>query len=266
MSEPSDVAVTKQLHYGPDRKWHQFELYRPNRYEGRLPVIVNVHGGAYVYGSTKPYRFYCMNLARQQYAVINFNYHLAPKAHYPAALNDVARMMLYLEAHADEYELDLQNVFMIGDSAGAQIASQYATAYSNPAYASLLGIKIPSLRLAALGLNCGIYDVKKELASEQKLNQLVLGDYFADRQAVGIDVLASVTSDFPPSYLMTAPADFLRQRTEEMYHFLREKDVDCSWKLYGDDKTGHVFQLRIRSEVAQEATADELAFFERYKR
>ena len=50
---PDDILRINDIPYGPDVKWNTLDVYRPRNLKGKLPVIVNVHGGGYVYGSTK---------------------------------------------------------------------------------------------------------------------------------------------------------------------------------------------------------------------
>ena len=59
---PADIFRISDIPYGPDVKWNTLDVYRPKNLKGKLPIIVNVHGGGYVYGSTKQYQFYCMDL------------------------------------------------------------------------------------------------------------------------------------------------------------------------------------------------------------
>ena len=52
---PGDIIRFENLVYGPDTKfpkWQLLDLYRPAAKEKteKLPVIVSVHGGAWVYG------------------------------------------------------------------------------------------------------------------------------------------------------------------------------------------------------------------------
>lgn len=267
LAVPSDIQFEYAIPYGAHKKDQTLDVYQPRSQKGKLPVIVNVHGGGYVYGSTKPYKFYCMYLAQQGYVVINYNYRLAPQHKFPAALEDLNTVIQWVVKHAKIYGMDLQNVYMIGDSAGAQIASQYATMYANKNYAKLLELRLPRFRLAALGLNCGMYDMKTETRKEG-LKQFIFDAYFSknlDQWGDKLDVLKYITSDFPPTYLMSAPGDFLLSHCEPMATFLQSKQIETAHKIYGNENTGHVFQLDIRSEVAKEANADQMAFFSKHR-
>ena len=173
-------------------------------------------------------------------------------------------MLLWLAERGEALGLDRDRVFLVGDSAGAQIASQYAAAYSDPAYGELLGLGRPRVSIRGLGLNSGKYDLgplkNKALGS-------VMARYIPKGANIGrevLDVLGHIGSGFPPTYLMSAPGDFFRDCCMPMAEFLRQKDVPTEAKLYGDKKTGHVFHLDIRSELGRQANREELNWLFRY--
>ena len=92
---PADITRYDNILYGNDqrlKKWQLLDVYRPKsalEADGslkKLPVIISVHGGSFVYGDKEKYQFYCMNLAQRGFAVINFSYRLAPEAQYPSSV------------------------------------------------------------------------------------------------------------------------------------------------------------------------------------
>lgn len=67
---PEYVRRFDDLSYGPDPKWNRLDVYRPRDAEGKLPVIVSVHGGGWVYGDKELYQHYCMSLVRHGFALL----------------------------------------------------------------------------------------------------------------------------------------------------------------------------------------------------
>ncbi len=61
---PENVDRFDNIRYGDHGEDNLLDLYRPHHYEGKLPVIVHVHGGGYVYGTKETYQFYGLALAR----------------------------------------------------------------------------------------------------------------------------------------------------------------------------------------------------------
>lgn len=261
LKTPEDIRRIDRIPYGPDARWNTLDVYRPRGKAGKLPVIVNIHGGGYVYGSTKQYQFYCMGLAQRGFAVVSFNYHLAPKYKFPTPVRDTNLVMEWICRKAEIYGFDTDNVVIVGDSAGAQLASQYAVICTDPEYAKIMEITPPEFTLRAVGLNCGMYDLKKR-AGEIPGNKLMI-DYFTKDPSVyrkKLDVLSHVTEKFPPAYLLSAKGDFLVEQCRPMAELLRSKGVPCEYRIYGDEKTGHVFHLDMRSDLARKANDEEIAF------
>ena len=161
LTTPEEIRRFDDLRYGKDPKWNVLDVYRPKEAEGKLPVIVSVHGGGWVYGDKERYQYYCMSLARQGFAVVNFTYRLAPKYKFPAQLEDTNAVFCWLMDNAGTYGLDTTRIFGVGDSAGAHLLGLYSCICTNPAYAARFAFSPPEgFAPKALALNCGVYDVK----------------------------------------------------------------------------------------------------------
>ena len=216
---PTDVEAIENVSYGSCDKWHLLDLYRPKDAEGKLPVLLNIHGGAWVYGDKKVYAPYCMYLATQGFAVVNASYRLAPKHTFPAPLEDVGAMVEWVVDHAEEYGLDVSNLFFVGDSAGAHLATAYTAVQLNEAYAkSFPGIKVDERFIPkGLLLNCGVFDMAVEWKKQGRALTPFLTDLLGEKPTVEAVKQMSpaqfITSDFPPVHLTTSNGDFLRKHS-----------------------------------------------------
>ena len=143
LSTPDDIVRFDDISYGPDPVWNALDVYRPREAQGKLPVIIDVHGGGWVYGDKYVYQYYCMSLAQRGFAVVNFSYRLAPEHVFPASMQDLDSVVRFVLSSADRYGFDLSNVFLVGDSAGAHMAAMYCNMCTDRRYASLLGIVPP---------------------------------------------------------------------------------------------------------------------------
>ena len=110
---PEDVRRFDDIVYGLNPRWNRLDVYRPKDAEGLLPVIVSVHGGGWVYGDKERYQYYCMSLAQQGFAVVNFTYRLAPEYKFPAPVEDTNQVFTWLLTHADTYGFDIGNIFAL---------------------------------------------------------------------------------------------------------------------------------------------------------
>src|SRR5581483_10127968 len=65
-------------------------------------------------------------LARRGYVVFAVNYTLAPRARWPAQLEDVQAALRWIRAHAASYGIDPRHVFAWGGSCGGHLAAMLA--------------------------------------------------------------------------------------------------------------------------------------------
>ena len=125
---PKDgVQVTRDLAYG-SHPGQQLDLYQP---EGgtSVPIVVFVHGGAYVRGSRNSSDEIAANVAtyfaRQGMLGVNADYRLAPAAPWPAGADDMGAIVTWLRAHGPRYGGDTSRIYLIGHSAGATHVAGY---------------------------------------------------------------------------------------------------------------------------------------------
>lgn len=264
---PEGVTECRNISYGSFGKWSLLDVYTPKDTTAPLPTIVSIHGGGYVYGTKEIYRRYGMDMARRGFAFVNFNYRLAPKWRFPTPLHDTNSVMEWICKNAARYHLDPKRIILVGDSAGAQLASQYAAIATNPEYAALFDMKVPAISIRALGLNCGMYD---PVAFCGKKPTGLARDYLgarADLSDPRLRVLESITADYPPAYITTSCHDFLKSSAEPMFTHLTGKGIPAQWKCYGseaDTTVGHVFHVNILLPDAVTCNDDSAAFFRRY--
>lgn len=266
LTTPAEVERFDDIPYGADARWQRLDLYRPRaKREAPWPVIVSIHGGGWVYGDKELYQFYCMDLARRGFAVVNFTYRLAPEFKYPAALEDANAVFHWTLEHAARYGLDAKRVFAVGDSAGAHLLALYACVCTNPAYAARYDFEPPEGFVpTAVALNCGVYAMA-EGDENPLMAELLPGGPTPEALAL-ITPLHHVTPAFPPAIVMTSTGDYLRAQAPLMARKLEENDVRFSYLFYGDheNRPGHVFHCDMRSPDGQRCNDEECDFFRRF--
>ncbi|MGN0377584.1 MAG: alpha/beta hydrolase, partial [Suilimivivens sp.] len=228
LTTPENIIRHDDISYGPYGKWNLLDIYHKKGIKVCQPTIVSIHGGAWVYGTKEIYQYYCMSLAQRGFTVVNFNYRLAPENKYPAALEDINQVFVFLKEHGKEYCVDVKNLFVVGDSAGAQLASQYLTIFTNPKFAEMFDFTIPDVTIRAAALNCGIYDARKcaqyqldEPFMEYTGKEILTKNYVGKGTMESLDTMKYMTSDFPPAFIMSAYYDFLLENAEPMYQHLK---------------------------------------------
>lgn len=270
LTTPEDIARFDDIVYGEDAKWQVLDVYRPKAEEGKiLPVIVSVHGGGWVYGDKERYQYYCMDLAERGFAVVNFTYRLAPEHKYPSPLEDTNLVFAWILQNAEKYGFDTKHIFAVGDSAGAHTLSLYSAICTNKAYAAQYSFKVPEGFVpTAVALNCGKYNMSHDSTDEQ--TKLLMADYLPEQGSPKewelINVVEHVTQDYPPTFIMTATGDFLKEQAPVMAARLSACNVPFIYRLYGDceHKLVHVFHCDMRSEDARICNDQECDFFKEF--
>lgn len=266
LTTPENVERFDDICYGSDTKWQLLDVYRPKDRQGeQMPVIISFHGGGWVYGDKERYQFYCMSLVKHGFAVVNYTYRLAPKFVYPAPLEDTNLVVTWTLEHAKEFGFDTDHIFMVGDSAGAQGLALYAAICTNPDYAKEYKFKVPQGFVPkAIALNCGLATVRMEEGEQiSELMESYLPEKGTDREIELMSPILHITKNYPPTFVMTAEGDFLRDEAPKIVERLTECDVVTCYRFYKwSEKTlGHVFHCDMRLDMAEKCNADECDFF-----
>ena len=247
------------------------DVYRPSGAAPKLPVIVSVHGGGWVYGDKELYSHYCVSLAQRGFVVINFTYRLSPEHKFPCHLEDTSLVFDWVKKNATRYGMDRENVFAVGDSAGGHILSLYCSLCTNPDYAAKFDFKPEgNLLPKAIALNCAVLDIdaaKEGMAgAAAKLIKDVLPKKWKEEDIQLLNPIVHVNEKYPACILMTANEDFLRTQPDTFSKKLKEVGVPFEYKMYGSEfeKLGHVFHLDMRNETGKLCNDEQCAFFESF--
>lgn len=116
----------KTVEYAPDLGL-SLDVFPPAESPRAAPVVVFFYGGAWRHGTREQYRFAGARLAERGVLAIVADYRTYPRAGFPAFIDDAARAVAWAHAHAREDGGDPSRVFVMGHSAGAQIAALLAT-------------------------------------------------------------------------------------------------------------------------------------------
>ena len=127
--------ISGEILYNKEYKPGQYlDVYRPTKqvYK-RSPVILFIHGGGWVIGFKESINNNRVNgavnaLRDKGYTVISADYTLAKKGEspFPSCILDIADALAWTRDHADTFHLDMENLGLMGESAGAHIAMMVA--------------------------------------------------------------------------------------------------------------------------------------------
>jgi triacylglycerol lipase len=123
------VQVLRDLKYGPDAR-HALDVFIPDGGAGPRPVLMFVHGGAFVAGNKRApgspfYDNIMLAAAREGIIGVNMTYRLAPQHKWPAGASDVGLAVKWVREVIGRYGGDPRHVYLMGHSAGAVHVASY---------------------------------------------------------------------------------------------------------------------------------------------
>ena len=126
---PEGTRILRDLAYIPNGHERQkLDLYLPGQSEGGgqpMPLIVWVHGGAWLTGSKE--NCPSTRFLRQGYAAASINYRLSQHAIFPAQIKDCKAAIRFLRANAEKYNIDPDRIGVWGSSAGGHLVAMLGT-------------------------------------------------------------------------------------------------------------------------------------------
>ncbi len=232
--------IQRDLSYGSDHK-QTLDIFRPGPEEvANIPILIYFHGGGWISADKKNYEGICARLSKNGLLVVNANYRLAPRNRFPAQLQDVAQVVAWVHRNAAEYGGDNNRIVMAGDSAGAQLASWYASALQKPGLFAQADINgdIPPLRLQGLLLFYGVYDFDTVLHTGFPFIKIyaesLLGveqEKFRENSRLASPI-QHISSDLPPVFLCAGERDKLFPQTTAYANALKNNGVRCQTLLF----------------------------------
>jgi len=124
---PDGTKVHRNLEYvsaGHERQ--KLDLYVPAKADAPLPIIVWIHGGAWMAGN-KDGGVSALPFVGKGYAVASINYRLSQHAAYPAQIEDCKAAIRWLRANAISYNLNSERIGDWGASAGGHLVALLGT-------------------------------------------------------------------------------------------------------------------------------------------
>ena len=106
----------------------KLDIYLPDEGDGPFPIIISIHGGAFMYGDKEDNQVNPMlEGLKHGYAVVSINYRLSGEALFPKNINDVKAAIRWVKANAATYKMNPDKIALWGGSAGGNLAALAGT-------------------------------------------------------------------------------------------------------------------------------------------
>jgi acetyl esterase/lipase len=272
---PHEVRARLHIAHTPQDPQGRVDLYLPpgDPPAGGWPVVVWVHGGAWVAGDKADVGNWLRILSARGYGVVAPAYTRAPAAVHPEPARQVNAALAWVVREGAAQGLDPARVVLAGDSAGAQIAAQAGIAQVDAGYAARLGISpaLPAGALRGMVLFCGGYDpapVKGEGVFGWFVDT-VFWAYFGRKDwrdspmLADFAIPANLSAGLPPLFVSAGNADPLLAQSRALAAAADTRGIRVDSLFFADDHQpplGHEYQFDLGGEAGRQAFDRMVAF------
>jgi acetyl esterase/lipase len=264
----STVAVSKRMGLS-------MNIYKQSiGFKGPRPIIIDVHGGGLIAGRKEQNQNLCLTLAQHGYLTFAPDYRLVPETDIFGQISDVLEAISMVADIAPTYGGDLNNVFVVADSAGAFLASMAIATMHNPNEMrpvihrldrKSVPQNIQDLRVGAMGFQSGMFYIYKGQVG-------LLANSYMEKRWRKQDYAAIIRPEnycklLPQCFVCSGKDDFIKAQTKQFVKLLKANGRSYRYVFCDDKGSDHAYAaLHPETEWGEMANDKMLAFFDRCKR
>lgn len=261
-----DLVVIKDIPYVQDgHPLHRLDILSLKDGLINVPTIINIHGGGLIYGDKELNQNFNAEFARRGFRVVSLSYRLLPTFTFDEQVKDILDALSFIHDHSQTYSLNLDEVFMTGDSAGG-LLTLFAVALTRSArLRSLYNVEDPNIYIKGMGLISSMLDIEERNDIIDYAPILVLqakshlaSDFIYEPARLFDEV------EFPPCWLGTSSEDFIRTDTlklKQLFDQNKIKHVLLDWGKGDAYRLDHVFPVTYPKYQESQKTIDAMIDF-----
>ncbi len=241
----------------------KMDIFKPeNVPEGtELPIVINIHGGGLIGGSTVSSRDFCRKVALKGYLVFSLDYRIVPNVRVYEQFDDVCAGMDCVGRKLIDFDVDITRIYMVAESAGAYLALYAAAMTKSKELQDAIGYPPTRMRFKAMGLMAGMFYTTRF----DKIG-IFLSHHFYGNDAKS-RAMAKYTNpehpeiiyNIPPVYLITSKADMVERYTLDFAGELGNKGIEHKLRHMGSDpKLIHAFPVLFPGLPESQRVIDEI--------
>lgn len=264
---PPVVEEVKDIPYLDDgNRYHLLDVYYPENTTEKLPVIIDIHGGGWMYADKNLNEYYCKSLADRGFVVFNISYRLVPDVTVNEQIQDCALALKWIGENMADYPCDTENIMLTGDSAGGQLAAYSAVLIQSPELREIFDTVDAGLDITALLLTSPVANMKDGAMSVY--TKALWGKDYKNKptyEYMNLDEIIDYAK-MPPTYLITSSGDSMaHSQTLHTAEMLESKGVEVVLKDYekfNGKSLPHVFSvLEPFDEIGTQTIDDAVDFY-----
>lgn len=245
----SMLEIIKDIPYIDDGEvGHLLDIYRRKDGDPSDPVMINIHGGGLFASYKEVNAHFNYEIAKMGYTVVSLSYRRIPETTLWHQVDDIMHAFSFLEKNGERLGLNLDSLYISGDSAGA-LLSLFGMALTNsPSLCKKFGIEGNHLHFK------GSVMISIMLDTQRKDIMSAISDVVWSKEDVGKEYLPYIMdpsllldeTTLPPILQFTSKEDMIRKDSLKFYDLLEQKDFIHVMKDYEkgkENKLVHVFSV-----------------------
>jgi acetyl esterase/lipase len=160
----AEPKIHRDLSYAePKKDGQNLDVYAPTA-DKNHPVVFWIHGGGWMQGDKRDVQNKPQAFVDKGFVFVSTNYRLFPSVAIKEMAGDVAKAIRWTHDHATDYGGDPNTIFVMGHSAGAQLAALVCT---DDSYLKAEGLPLSIIK-GCVPVDGDTYDVPLQIATVQK--------------------------------------------------------------------------------------------------
>lgn len=254
-AETPQVKEVKDITIKSGDRTTPLRIYTPDKLEN-LPIILLIHGGAWVAGNLDTHDNMARYLCREvQALVVSVGYLNAPEGKFPLPLEQCYDALLWTVEHAQEFHANPQHLAVVGDSAGGNMAAVLclmARDRKGPHIALQVLINpAPDLRMEETARQGSALAILHWIATQYVKDPKDLSNPYVS------PIVAEDLSKLPPAVIILAENDELRKDGQKYADRLISAGIPT--KVYIQPGIGHLAGDGARAATLARPSLDETA-------
>jgi acetyl esterase/lipase len=237
-----DIRIVKGIPYGEAGRRNHLDIYLPAEGAEKAPVLLQVHGGAWILGQKEEQGIPLMqHLAAKGWVCVAINYRLSPRDPWPAQAVDVKKAIHWIRQNIASYGGDPSYIAITGGSAGGHLCALTALTPNTPEWQP--GFEDADTAVQVAVPHYGVYDFAGSTGTKAatKLRDLFLAQWvmkttWRDDPEVFEDAspILRITPDAPDFFVIHGAHDSLVPVDQARQFVARLREVSKRSVVYAE--------------------------------
>ncbi|MCQ2488418.1 MAG: alpha/beta hydrolase [Clostridia bacterium] len=270
---PTDLVEILDVPYVKNGgKLQMLDVYYPKgtKKNKKLPVIIDIHGGGWFYGTKDINKNYCLHLAQRGFVVFNLSYRLVPEVTVKEQLQDVMSALDFISKNLlSKYPCDKNRIYITGDSAGGQLAAFVPALNSSDKMRKAFDTENPNIKIKAVGLTSPCPYLEPHGLMKFYLPHVLGKNWKKEKWAKYVDFnkVLRTSKDYPPTIIFTSLADVIAEgQAKKAYKYMKKQGIKAKYDFALNPTLMHVYAvLDPDAKASVKAIDNMIKFFNKNK-